>query len=397
MSSDKERFRKTKKGTRAVHSGTSPSKNSLNTPVYQSSTFFLDDNAYDMWMAGKPRAPVYSGRYYNPTNRAVERKIAHLEGAEDALVFSSGMAAICTTLINFLGQGDRLVTTRNLYGGTVGVLDQDFTRFGIDVHYIDVRDLGAVEKALKEKETKVLYCETITNPLLEVSDLPKLAALAKKYGATSIVDSTFATPISCNPIEHGFDLVIHSVTKMLNGHSDLLGGVVAGRKETINKIWEKLRNFGGSMDPHQASLVERGIKTLQIRYERSTKTAGLLAEWLNTHPKIKRVIYPGLKTHDDYELSKTILSGSGNMISFVVDGGDDEGRKMLNNLNVVSQAISLGGVESLISMPYATTHASWTQEARVAAGIDLGFVRFSTGLEDFEDLKNDFDNALSLL
>ena len=397
MSSDKERFRKTKKGTRAVHSGTSPSKNSLNTPVYQSSTFFLDDNAYDMWMAGKPRAPVYSGRYYNPTNRAVERKIAHLEGAEDALVFSSGMAAICTTLINFLGQGDRLVTTRNLYGGTVGVLDQDFTRFGIDVHYIDVRDLGAVEKALKEKETKVLYCETITNPLLEVSDLPKLAALAKKYGATSIVDSTFATPISCNPIEHGFDLVIHSVTKMLNGHSDLLGGVVAGRKETINKIWEKLRNFGGSMDPHQASLVERGIKTLQIRYERSTKTAGLLAEWLNTHPKIKRVIYPGLKTHDDYELSKTILSGSGNMISFVVNGGDDEGRKMLNNLNVVSQAISLGGVESLISMPYATTHASWTQEARVAAGIDLGFVRFSTGLEDFEDLKNDFDNALSLL
>tara|TARA_Y100001970_G_scaffold251647_1_gene324715 strand:+ start:495 stop:1688 length:1194 start_codon:yes stop_codon:yes gene_type:complete len=397
MSSDKERFRKTKKGTRAVHSGTSPSKNSLNTPVYQSSTFFLDDNAYDMWMAGKPRAPVYSGRYYNPTNRAVERKIAHLEGAEDALVFSSGMAAICTTLINFLGQGDRLVTTRNLYGGTVGVLDQDFTRFGIDVHYIDVRDLDAVEKALKEKETKVLYCETITNPLLEVSDLPKLAALAKKYGATSIVDSTFATPISCNPIEHGFDLVIHSVTKMLNGHSDLLGGVVAGRKETINKIWEKLRNFGGSMDPHQASLVERGIKTLQIRYERSTKTAGLLAEWLNTHPKIKRVIYPGLKTHDDYELSKTILSGSGNMISFVVDGGDDEGRKMLNNLNVVSQAISLGGVESLISMPYATTHASWTQEARVAAGIDLGFVRFSTGLEDFEDLKNDFDNALSLL
>ena len=254
MSSDKEHLRKSKKGTRAVHSGTSPSKNSLNTPIYQTSTFYLDDKGYKMWMAGEPRAPVYSGRYYNPTNRAVERKIADLEGAEDALVFSSGMAAICTTLINFLGQGDRIVTTRNLYGGTVGVLDQDFTRFGIDVHYIDVRDLDAVENALKEKETKVLYCETITNPLLEVSDLPALAALAKKYGAISIVDSTFATPISCNPIEYGFDLVIHSVTKMLNGHSDLLGGTVAGRTEMINKIWEKLRNFGGSMDPHQASL-----------------------------------------------------------------------------------------------------------------------------------------------
>ena len=385
------------KGTKAVHSGTSPSENSLNTPVYQTSTFYLDDKGYKMWMAGEPRAPVYSGRYYNPTNRAVERKIADLEGAEDALVFSSGMAAICTTLINFLGQGDRIVTTRNLYGGTVGVLDQDFIRFGIDIHYVDVRDLDAVEKALKEKETKVLYCETVTNPLLEVSDLPALAALAKKYGAVSIVDGTFATPISSNPIEHGFDLVIHSLTKMLNGHSDLLGGAVAGKTNVINKIWEKLRNFGGSMDPHQASLVERGMKTLQIRYERSTETAGRLAKWLEHHPKIKKVIYPGLNSHDDYDLSKKILKGSGNMVSFVVNGGDDQGRKMLNNMTVTSQAISLGGVESLISMPYATTHASWTQEARLAAGIELGFVRFSTGLEDFDDLKEDFDKALSSL
>ena len=397
MSSDNEQFRKKKKGTRAIHSGTSPGKNSLNTPVYQSSTFFLDDHAYEMWMNGEPRPPVYSGRYYNPTNRAVERKIAHLEGADDSLVFSSGMAAICTTLLNFLGQGDRLVTTRNLYGGTVLSLDQDFTRFGIDVHYIDVKDLDAVEEALKEKKTNVLYCETVTNPLLEVSDLPALASLAKKYGAVSIVDSTFATPVACNPLEHGFDLVIHSVTKMLNGHSDVLGGTVAGSTELINQIWYKLRNFGGSMDPHQASLVERGIKTLQIRYERSTENAGILAKWLENHPKIKKVIYPGLKSHDDYELSKKILLGSGNMVSFVVDGGDDVGRKMLNSMSVASQAISLGGVESLISMPYATTHASWTQEARIAAGIDLGFVRFSTGLEDFDDLRNDFDQALSSL
>ena len=170
MVSDKSDKKKLGKGTKSVHSGTAPSENSLNTPVYQTSTFYLDDKGYKMWMAGEPRAPVYSGRYYNPTNRAVERKIADLEGAEDALVFSSGMAAICTTLINFLGQGDRIVTTRNLYGGTVGVLDQDFVRFGIDVHYIDVRDLDAVENALKEKKTKVLYCETVTNPLLEISD-----------------------------------------------------------------------------------------------------------------------------------------------------------------------------------------------------------------------------------
>ena len=182
MSSEKDHLRKSGKGTRAVHSGNSPSENSLNTPVYQSSTFFLDDNAYQMWQAGTPRAPVYS-RYNNPSMRAAEKKVAHLENAEDALVFSSGMAAICTTLLTFLSQGDRLVTTRNLYGGTILSLDQDFTRFGIDVHYVDVKDLDAVEEALKEKETKVLYCETVTNPLLEVSDIPALAKLAKKYGA----------------------------------------------------------------------------------------------------------------------------------------------------------------------------------------------------------------------
>jgi len=397
MVSNKNDKKKLGKGTTAVHSGTSSSENSLNTPVYQTSTFYLDDNAYEMWMKGVPRAPVYSGRYFNPTNRAVEKKIADLEGAEDALVFSSGMAAICTSLLNFLGQGDRIVTTRNLYGGTVLSLDQDFTRFGIDVHYVDIKDLDAVEKALQENKTNVLYCETVTNPLLEVSDLPALAALAKKYGAVSIVDSTFATPMSCNPIEHGFDLVIHSVTKMLNGHSDLLGGTVAGTTEMINQIWYKLRNFGGSMDPHQASLVERGLKTLQIRYERSTESAGLLAEWLENHPKIKKVIYPGLSSHEDYNLSKKIMSGSGNMVSFVVNGGDEAGRKMMNNMEVASQAISLGGVESLISMPYSTTHASWTQEDRIAAGIDLGFIRFSTGLEDFDDLRNDFEQSLSLI
>ncbi len=395
MSSNKRDFRKKGKGTRAVHSGNSPGNNSLNTPVYQSSTFFLDDHAYKMWREGLPRAPVYSGRYYNPTNRAVERKIAHLECAEDALVFSSGMAAICTTLLTFLSQGDRIVTTRNLYGGTVLSLDQDFTRFGIDVHYVDVKDLDAVEAALKEKETKVLYCETVTNPLLEISDLPALSKLAKKYGATSIVDSTFATPISCRPLEHGIDLVIHSVTKLLNGHSDILGGTVAGSEEYINQIWYKLRNFGGSIDPHQASLLERGIKTLHVRYERSMTTAGRLAAWLESHPKIKKVIYPGLKSHNDYELCKKVMDSPSTMVCFVVKGGDKAGRGLMDNLEIAAQAVSLGGVESLISMPCSTTHTSWTQEDRLAVGIDHGFVRFSTGLEDAEDLISDFEQALN--
>mgnify|MGYP001235465477 FL=1 len=396
MSSDKEHLKKRGMGTRAVHSGTAPSHNSLNTPIFQSSTFFLDDESYEMWHQGVPRAPVYS-RYHNPTTRAVEKKIAQLEEAEDALVFSTGMAAICTTLLTFLSQGDRIVTTRNLYGGTVIALDQDFVRFGIDVTYVDVKDLIAVETALKEKETKILYCETLANPLLEVSDLPSLARLAKKYGAIPIVDSTFATPMACQPLKLGFEAVIHSVTKLLNGHSDILGGTVAGSKEIIDQIWYKLRNFGGTMDPHQASLLERGIKTMHVRYETSTKTAGELASWLESHPKIERVIYPGLKSHDDYELCKEIMATPSTMVCFEVKGDDEAGRKLMDNLEIAAQAVSLGGVESLISMPCSTTHVSWKVEDRIAAGIGPGFVRFSTGLEESEDLISDFEQALNSL
>ena len=396
MSTDKEHLKKRGMGTRAVHSGTAPSHNSLNTPIFQSSTFFLDDESYEMWRQGVPRSPVYT-RYHNPSTRAVEKKIAQLEEAEDALVFSTGMAAICTTLLTFLSQGDRIVTTRNLYGGTVIALDQDFVRFGIDVTYVDVKDLAAVEAALKEKKTRILYCETLANPLLEVSDLPSLARLAKKYGAISIVDSTFATPMACQPLKLGFDAVIHSVTKLLNGHSDILGGTVAGSKELIDQIWYKLRNFGGSMDPHQASLLERGIKTMHVRYETATKTAGELASWLESHPKIERVIYPGLKSHDDYELCKKIMATPSTMVCFEVKGDDEVGRKLMDNLDIAAQAVSLGGVESLISMPCSTTHVSWKVEDRIAAGIGPGFVRFSTGLEESEDLISDFEQALNSL
>ena len=396
MSSDKKHLRKTGKGTRAVHSGTSPSENSLNTPIYQSSTFFLDDNAYKMWKEGKPRAPVYS-RYNNPSLRSAEKKIAHLENADDALVFSSGMAAISTTLLTFLGSGSRLVTTRNLYGGTVILLDQDLLRFGIDIEFVDMKDLSSVEAALKDKKTDVLYCETVSNPLLEVSDLSELSKLAKKYDALSIVDSTFASPMACQPLNHGFDIVLHSVTKVLNGHSDLLGGVIASRQELIDQVWYKMRNFGGAMDPHQASLLERGLKTLDVRYKKSTETAGNLATWLSKHPKIEKVIYPGLDSHNDYELSKKILSSSSTMVCFVVKGGDSEGHKFMQNLKIATQAVSLGGVESLISMPCTTTHVSWKVEERIAVGINPGFVRFSTGIEDSEDLIADFEQALNSL
>ena len=200
--------------------------------------------------------------------------------------------------------------------------------------------------------------------------------------------------MACQPIEHGFDLVIHSVTKLLNGHSDILGGTVAGHDELINQIWYKLRNFGGTMDPHQASLFERGMKTLHVRYEMAMNTASKLASWLESHEKITKVIYPGLKSHNDYDLCKKIMSSPSTMVCFEVEGGDDAGRKLMDNLEIAAQAVSLGGVESLISMPCSTTHVSWKKEDRLAVGIGLGFVRFSTGLEDVEDLISDFEQAL---
>ncbi|MCH2448344.1 MAG: PLP-dependent aspartate aminotransferase family protein, partial [Candidatus Poseidoniia archaeon] len=227
--------------TRAVHSGAAPAKKAINTPIYQSSTFLLDDEGYAQWKAGDPEASIYT-RYNNPTLTAAAQKLAALEGAEKGLVFSSGMAAIHATLLAFLGQGDRIVTTRDLYGGTYMLLTQDFPRFGIEVEFVDLQDLEATEAALASAPTAVLHCETISNPALKVLDLPALAKLAHAHGAKAIVDNTFASPLHCRPLEQGFDLVLHSVTKYLNGHSDIIGGAVVGPQQLVDQVWPRLRS-----------------------------------------------------------------------------------------------------------------------------------------------------------
>lgn len=378
--------------TRAVHSGNAPAKKAINTPIYQSSTFLLDDEGYARWKAGDPEASIYT-RYNNPTLTAAAQKIAALEGAEKGLVFSSGMAAIHATLLAFLGQGDRIVATRDLYGGTYVLLTQDFPRFGIEVEFIDLQDLEATEAALASAPTAVLHCETISNPVLKVLDLPALAKLAHAHGAKAIVDNTFATPLHCRPLEQGFDLVLHSVTKYLNGHSDIIGGAVVGPKRLVDQVWPRLRSFGGCMDPHQASLLERGMRTFTVRMEQQTTNALEIANWLESHPRVKRVIYPGLPGHPDYALAQRILDGPAAMVCFEVAGGDRAGKKFMDALELVKQAVSLGGVESLVSMPCSTTHMHWTAEERKAVGIGSGFIRFSTGIEDTGDLIADFEQA----
>ncbi|MDP6534459.1 MAG: aminotransferase class I/II-fold pyridoxal phosphate-dependent enzyme [Candidatus Poseidoniia archaeon] len=380
--------------TRAVHSGTAPAKKAINTPIYQSSTFLLDDEGYARWKAGDPEASIYT-RYNNPTLTAAAQKLAALEGAEKGLVFSSGMAAIHATLLAFLGQGDRIVTTRDLYGGTYMLLTQDFPRFGIDVEFVDLQDLEATEAALVSAPTTVLHCETISNPALKVLDLPALARLAHAHGAKAIVDNTFASPLHCRPLEQGFDLVLHSVTKYLNGHSDIIGGAVVGPKQLLDQVWPRLRSFGGCMDPHQASLLERGMRTFTVRMERQTTNALEIANWLESHPRVKRVIYPGLPGHPDYALAQRVLDGPAAMVCFEVAGGDGAGKKFMDALELATQAVSLGGVESLVSMPCSTTHMHWTAEERKAVGIGSGFIRLSVGIEDFEDLRADLERALS--
>lgn len=371
---------------------------SVNTPIYQSSTFELDDESYAGWAAGDPDVLVYT-RMANPTLNAAAEKMAALEGAEKGLVFASGLAAIHAAIVAHLDAGDCFVTTPDIYGGTFGMFNAELKRLGLVPIFVDMQDLDAVRDAFADapRPPKVLFAETVTNPMLKVYDLPKLAALAHEHGAVAIADNTFATPIHCRPLTHGFDLVVHSATKYLNGHSDLVGGTVVGPADRVARVWECLKNYGGCMDPHAAALLERGAKTLSVRVERATANAMEIALWLTKQPKVRKVIYPGLPDHPDHALAQRLLDGPGAMLVFVVEGGDAAGRRLMDALTIPTQAVSLGGVESLISMPANSTHLSWNDEAKAAIGLDPGSMRLSVGIEAVEDLIADLAMALEQL
>ncbi len=328
----------------------------------------------------------------NPTLAMAEKKIAALEGAEGAVVTASGMAAISSTLLTFLGNGDELISTAQVYGGAYRLMRDIFPRFGITVRNVE-SSLEGLEALLTPK-TKCLYVETPTNPTLYLVDLRKAAAFARRHRLISIVDNTFATPILQNPIEYGFDLVVHSVTKGLSGHSDLLGGVVAGKTEYVARVRHMVSCFGGCMDPDVAFLLMRGMKTLGVRLARQCETALRVAKFLEKHPKVARVHYPGLTSHQDHKLAKKQMRGFGSMLAFDMKGGLPEARKFCDRAKLFLLAASLGGVESLIILPIYGSHFGMNKDELRRAGVEPGTVRVSIGLEDAQDLIEDLEQAL---
>lgn len=383
--------------TRAVHCGTfdDPSTGAVGTPIYQTSTFILGDETYRAVEEGYARDRFIYTRYGNPSQWAVQEKLAALEAAESALVFSSGMAAISASVLALLDKGAHIVASDELYGGTYNLFHHDLPSLGFTVSYVSPRDPAAVKAALRQN-TMLLYFEAMTNPLLKVVDIAALADVARSNGVRLVIDATFVTPLGCRPLELGADLVVHSCTKYLNGHSDLVAGVALGSRKLLDQIWPRLLAFGGCLDPHACFLLERGLKTLGLRMRAHQEGAIKVAEFLATHPRVKKVIYPGLPSHPDHQLAQRMLQNTGGMVTFNV-ASDAHALTLLKGLHLMREATSLGGVESLISLPFNTSHAAFTVDQRSRLGIEPGCVRMSVGIEHPDDLIADLDAALNAL
>lgn len=379
--------------TDAVHSGTQHIGDAVNTPIFQSSTYKLTDERYAGWAAGAQHTLLYA-RLSTVNSDAVAQKLTALEQGEDAETFASGMAAISTTLMSLLNQGDHIVASADVYGGTYGLLTEELPRFGISTTMADMRDASSYEAAIQEN-TKILYIETLTNPVLKVCDIEAMADVAKRYNLLLIIDNTFASPWGCKPLTMGVDLVIHSTTKYLGGHSDIIGGAVIGSKELIAQIFMRKVHFGGSPDPHSCYLLERGMRTLDVRMPRICQNAETLAQRLEQHVAIERVYHTAMESHPDFEVAKRIMPNGSGMIAFVVKGGDEAALKFMGQLDLIYEATSLGGVESLIECPFNSSHMFVPEDVRVEAGVVPGFVRLSVGIEDVEDLWADLEGALS--
>ncbi len=381
--------------SKAVHAGTGPrDARPVTTPIFQSSTFYADPEIYSLIQSGKSREPIFYTRYGNPTRRAAEEKIAALEGAEDAVAFASGLSAATSVIMGHLKPGDSMITTLDIYGGTAGLFKNRVERMGIELIYTDMTKPEEVEKAIKPN-TRLMFYESISNPLLKVLDIPAFADIARRHNLILVVDNTFATPINQRPLELGASISLASASKYLNGHSDLIAGVVAGPKSLLDPVWAAMRDLGGSMEAFSAFLLERGLKTLAVRVKAHNENAMAVAKFLENHPKVKRVFYPGLPSHPQHELARRLLKGFGGMVSFVIEGGDEATLKLMSSFRLIAEATSLGGVESLVSTPATTTHAAYTPEERLSMGIEPGFVRLSVGIEDTEDIIDDLDQALA--
>jgi len=328
-----------------------------------------------------------------PNHLALHAKLAALEGAEAALVTASGMAAIATTLLTLLSAGDHVLAQNCLYGGTHALLTNDFARLGLAVEFVDGDDPDSWRAALRPS-TRAIYVEAMTNPLLEVADLAAVAAFARRHGLVSIIDNTFATPVNFRPLEAGFDLAIHSATKYLNGHADIVGGAVAGSAQQIERITHRLNHLGGSMDPHAVFLLNRGLKTLALRVRHQNQSALRIAQFLQSHPAVARVNYPGLETHPRHERARKLFAGCGGVLSFELRGDAQRADDFMRSTTIPIIAPSLGGVHTLLTRPATTSHSGMSPEERLRLGIRDNLIRMSVGIEATEDLLEDFGQAL---
>jgi len=380
--------------TKAIHGGTNPDNNkSVATPIYQTSTFRFDTVEEGARLGQDIGPGYYYTRWGNPTGRVFEEKIALLEGAEDALATSSGMAAISTAVLSLVKKGDHVVAPRAIYQATYELFQEILPDFGVEVTFLDVPTVEAYEHALRQN-TRLLYIETPNNPLLQITDIAAVCSLARAHGAMTIADNTFATPYNQNPISLGVDVVVHSATKYIGGHSDVTAGVILGSREVIQRIKHRFRIYGSVLDPFASWLLIRGLKTLGVRMERHNANAQRLAEFLASHPAVERVYYPGLPSHPGHEIARRQMRGFGGLLSFEVKGGFDAGVRCVEALRVCTLAVSLGGVETLVTHPASTSSVGIPREERIRAGITDGLIRVSVGIEDIEDLLRDFDQAL---
>ncbi len=384
--------------TKAIHGGLKPSdhRSAVSVPIYQTSTFaFPTAEEGAARFAGKSAGPIYT-RMGNPTVQALEQCVAGLENGCGAVASATGMAAISTVLLALLRQGDHVVGTLPLYGATRRIIEKSLSRFGITSTFVAATDLKALERALRP-ETRLIFVETPANPTLDLVDLAGAVAIARAAAVPLVVDNTFAGPKLQRPIDLGADIVLHSMTKSLNGHSDVIAGVVvANHQSWMNVLRETAINFGTTIDPHQAWLVLRGIRTLGMRVERAQANAIELAQWLESHPQVAWVRYPGLPSHPQYELARRQMSGPGSIIAFEILGGADAARVFLNNVRLITLAVSLGGVESLIEHPASMTHVSISEEEQRAEGITPGLIRLAVGCEDLDEIRADLDQALAV-
>ena len=374
--------------TKLIHAG-EPKKRyggAVSMPIFQSSTFEFGGQTdyHDL---------KYIRLNNTPNHIVLHEKLAALEGAEAALVTASGMAAISASFLTFLKSGDHFLAHESLYGGTHDLINKDFPDLGIECDFIDGCDPNGWEEKLR-LETKLIYVETITNPLLDVLDLNAVVAFAKKNNLLSLIDNTFASPVNYRPIQNGFDLSLHSATKYLNGHTDIVAGAVIGSKELVTQIRHKLNHLGGALDPNACFLMHRGMKTLGLRMERQNFNSLKVAKFLDGHPGVAKVNHPGLESSGSYDRANELLDGTSGMVSFEIDGSVEDANLFMSHLDLFINTASLGGVESLVTRPVQTSHSGMAPEERMAAGIRDELIRLSIGIEDAEDLIGDLGQAL---